>query len=180
MVGSDTFINEREGYAAGTAGTILKTTDGGTTWLVLSSGTDATLNSVCFTDTLYGCVAGSGGNILLTIDGGATWTKMPCGTNTTLHAVCFTDAHVGYIAGGDALQDGIILKTTDGGATRSITNSASGFTVMFFNVKGEKVLTSRCRNQNVIELDLGGLPKGVYFVQIQADSGTEIKKVVVQ
>jgi photosystem II stability/assembly factor-like uncharacterized protein len=107
----------------GSGGTILRTTDGGTTWEQQSSGTTALLNGVFFTDANTGTAVGSGGTILRTTDGGATWEQQSSGTTAYLAGVFFTDANTGTAVGGEEdylLYDislGIILRTTDGGAT---------------------------------------------------------------
>ena len=43
-----TFVNASVGYAAGSAGTVVKTTDGGTTWAVVRSGDSLDLTGVTF------------------------------------------------------------------------------------------------------------------------------------
>ena len=58
------------GYAAGDAGTIIKTGDAGTNWLGQSSGTNQVLNDVAFLDLDYGFAVGDGGTILKTESGG--------------------------------------------------------------------------------------------------------------
>ena len=44
------FVNSEVGWAVGEFGTILKTTNGGTTWKLQFSGTTHSLNGVSFTD----------------------------------------------------------------------------------------------------------------------------------
>ena len=55
-------------------GTILRTTNGGTTWTSQSSGTTNYLNGVSFTDANTGTVVGDNGTILRTTNGGTNWT----------------------------------------------------------------------------------------------------------
>jgi photosystem II stability/assembly factor-like uncharacterized protein len=52
------YIDNNTGYQVGDSGIILKTTDGGTTWNSLTSGTTKKLNSVFFTDANVGYVVG--------------------------------------------------------------------------------------------------------------------------
>lgn len=54
----------------GSAGTILKTTNAGTSWQQQASGTTAVLTDVHFVDFDDGFVVGDGGTILKTTDGG--------------------------------------------------------------------------------------------------------------
>jgi photosystem II stability/assembly factor-like uncharacterized protein len=53
------FIDVNTGYAVGNNGTILKTTDAGTTWSTVSSGTTYNLNSVCFPTPDIGYIVGA-------------------------------------------------------------------------------------------------------------------------
>ncbi|MFQ5499597.1 MAG: WD40/YVTN/BNR-like repeat-containing protein [Candidatus Zixiibacteriota bacterium] len=64
------FTDANVGTTVGKGGTILRTTDGGDTWVSQSSGKANWLTSVFFTDANTGTAVGSGGTILRTIDGG--------------------------------------------------------------------------------------------------------------
>jgi hypothetical protein len=77
------FTDPNTGTAVGENGTILRTIDGGATWMVQSSGTRITLTDVLFTDVNTGTVMGENGTILRTTNGGATWTLK---TSKTLDA----------------------------------------------------------------------------------------------
>jgi len=61
------------GWAVGTAGRILKTTDG-STWIAQTSGTAEDLYGVFFFDLNIGWAVGDNGTILETVDGGTNWT----------------------------------------------------------------------------------------------------------
>jgi photosystem II stability/assembly factor-like uncharacterized protein len=58
------FVNNNIGYIAGNFGTILKTSDGGNTWTVLSSGITQDLRSIYFTDVNTGYIVGAFHTIL--------------------------------------------------------------------------------------------------------------------
>jgi photosystem II stability/assembly factor-like uncharacterized protein len=64
------FTDANTGTAVGSYGTILRTTDGGATWVAQGSGTDATLYGVSFANANTGTVVGEDGIILRTTDGG--------------------------------------------------------------------------------------------------------------
>jgi photosystem II stability/assembly factor-like uncharacterized protein len=112
-------VTSTVGYAVGDSGTILKTTDGGTTWDLLSSGTTNDLMSLSFTDENTGTVVGSSGTILRTTNGGSVWTTQSSGTTDALLSVSFLDANNGIAGGIDWTFDilAILLKTSNGGAT---------------------------------------------------------------
>ena len=98
------FPSSNIGFAVGTdsnySGGIIKTTDGGNTWITQFPGTSWQLNSVYFTDTNTGYVVGNSGTILKTINGGINWINQYSGADFNLHSVYFTDANTGYVVGG--------------------------------------------------------------------------------
>ena len=64
------FVNATTGTAVGDLGTILRTTDGGSSWVSQTSGTTRALGGVSFTDATTGTVVGGLGTILRTTTGG--------------------------------------------------------------------------------------------------------------
>jgi len=62
-------------YAVGDLGTIIKTLDGGTSWVAQTSPVDYRLNRVHFTDVQTGYIVGDSGTFLTTTDGGDTWVR---------------------------------------------------------------------------------------------------------
>lgn len=104
-------------YVSGSGGTILKTTDGGTTWVSQTTGVTDDIYALTFTDVNTGYAVGNAGIALKTINGGTNWTSMtvPSGDHRN---VWFENMTTGYIAGGtNAGGDvGTMFKTTDAGA----------------------------------------------------------------
>jgi photosystem II stability/assembly factor-like uncharacterized protein len=100
---------------------VLKTADGGETWINLQSGTTSQLNSVFCTDasTVYvvgGDTYGGAGIILKTVDGGATWVHQYDQSEILLWSIRFLDAQTGVTVGGENSGVGsTILRTTNGG-----------------------------------------------------------------
>ncbi|MCC6461686.1 MAG: hypothetical protein IT260_14520, partial [Saprospiraceae bacterium] len=120
------FVDPNTGYAAGTAGTILKTTNGGLTWNAQTSGTGDNFYAVCFTDASTGVAVGDNSLLARTTDGGASWSLLPSPVFADWRAVWFLDANTGFVTGGWSGSMANILKTTDGGATwTDISPSAS-------------------------------------------------------
>ncbi len=111
------------GYAVGSADvnqprTIIKTIDGGANWTILSSGPQYKwLTSVFFTDVNTGYVSSFDGGIYKTMNGGGSWTTLQSGQTGSFKSIFFTDAQTGYIVGHAYGNTGVILKTTDAGAT---------------------------------------------------------------
>ncbi len=74
------FLDKDLGWGVGADGTILHTTDGGTSWQVQASGTTDLLTDVRFRDPTHGFVTtASLGVALQTADGGVTWTRNALG-----------------------------------------------------------------------------------------------------
>jgi photosystem II stability/assembly factor-like uncharacterized protein len=103
--------------AVGSGGFIIRTTDGGDTWSVVSSGSTDRLHRVSFVgDT--GWAVGLSSVILKSTDAGLTWTPQDAGVTTHFRSVHFIDENVGWVAAspwGTPEMDGYVLKTTDGG-----------------------------------------------------------------
>jgi photosystem II stability/assembly factor-like uncharacterized protein len=115
------FITPSTGWAVGACGSIIKTTDGGTTWACQRSGTRQALRALSFVDDTFGAVAGDSGMVLLTTDGGANWVRQPAITSMSLTSISFANVFTGYAAG----SSGILIKTDDGGHTWKALNSGA-------------------------------------------------------
>jgi photosystem II stability/assembly factor-like uncharacterized protein len=107
-------FDENTAIAVGGVSTVIKTTDGGTSWNVqhYAGGTTERLFSVHFTNNNTGWAVGDNGTILKTTNGGTNWNPQTSGMGWRwLHSVHFTDNNTGWAVG----RSGKILKTTDGG-----------------------------------------------------------------
>jgi len=133
------FTDANTGIIVGQTGTILRTTDGGTSWVAQTSGITSTLFDVSFTDANTGTIVGQDGIILRTTDGGTNWVEQTSGTPQWLQSVSFIDANNGLAVG----TGGTILSTTDGGTswvaqTSGTTETLRG--VSFINVNTATVV----------------------------------------
>ncbi len=112
---------------------ILKTADGGTTWVPLSNIPVANAlevvgnNCFHFYDKLNGwfgtfpfAVGGSGGRVFRTTDGGSTWTGVASGTTEVVTSVRFISSSVG-IRTSFAPQS--LTRSVDGGQTWTPVNN---------------------------------------------------------
>ncbi len=97
----------------GSEGAIRKTTNGGSNWTSIESGTKSNLQAVCFIDPDTAWVVGSSSTILKSTNRGETWAPITSDLPTylTLKDVFFKDSKTGLL-----LSDGAIYKTVDGGA----------------------------------------------------------------
>ena len=107
------FIADQQGWAAGASGTILQTTDGGSTWSAQSTGTTAMITSLFFSSANTGWATTSQGDILHTTNGGNTWNIQSTPTTESLEAIYFSDLNNGWVVG----LCGTLLSTNNGGST---------------------------------------------------------------
>lgn len=116
-------------WAAGNAGVVARSEDGGNTWTNAGTAPGGTaLNGIDFVTATTGWVVGNGGAVFRSDDGGRNWATQTGGTTAILRSVSFANATHGW-AVGDA---GVILATTDGGTTW--TPQTSGITTALFDV----------------------------------------------
>ena len=108
------FDGANDGWAVGANGTIVATTDGGTSWQPRASGYGGWLDDVAFTGSGNGWAVSAQGAILATTDGGASWATQVAGGPGPLSAVAAVDATHAWAAGGTAVAQGRVLATTDG------------------------------------------------------------------
>jgi len=123
------FLNENTGWAVGAEGIVLKTTNGGSQWLLQSTSTDEFLHSVYFVNDSIGWTVGYKPYFVSvlkkTTDGGNSWVSQNS-TMGQIYSVCAINENVAWIAG-----DGI-AKTTDGGNIWIQQNSETSNSVVSF------------------------------------------------
>ncbi len=108
------FINSSTGYSVGKCGTILKTSNGGSSWIILNSNTSSDLNCCDFVNAETGYAVGYPSTIIKTVNGGLNWTLLNFNIpNSQLLGVSFINATTGIVT-----YDGVLIyKTTNGGQT---------------------------------------------------------------
>jgi len=121
------FLDSQTGFALGSYGTILKTTNAGENWILQSPWTTDFFTSISLINNT-GYLAGTNfdhvyprGSIYKSIDGGKTWIRQ-IKVNGYIYSVSFIDVNKGYAAGYDSVGNGFILRTINGG-TSWITNT---------------------------------------------------------
>ncbi len=110
------FSDENNGLAAGGfnlfGSVIQKTTDGGTTWTILDVPYGFTIKGLAGAGNHVVAVGGNGG-VLVSEDMGDTWQSPSNTFCEILYNIQFVSNAVGYATG----NNGVFLKTTDGGKT---------------------------------------------------------------
>lgn len=116
------FANSSVGYAAGNAGVIYRTGDGGATWAKKTTLINSSIFSVWTPDsnapnTVYVAFANAGSTVFKSTDGADTWATMILpGITSSMSALFFKDAGTAWAAGGNGeifkLSGGIWTKKT--------------------------------------------------------------------
>jgi photosystem II stability/assembly factor-like uncharacterized protein len=119
-------VSERVAWASGSGATVLRTTDGGTTWRKLSVTSEALdFRDIDAVDaqTAYVLSIGNGpaSRIYKTTNAGATWTMQFKNEDPKafLDAMSFWDTNHGVVFGDSVNRQFYILTTSDGGSTWS-------------------------------------------------------------
>jgi photosystem II stability/assembly factor-like uncharacterized protein len=94
---SVSFTHHGTGWAVGTNGIILKSTDAGETWENQQSNVLTDLNNVNFFDSENGWAAGDSGTILYTTNGGNDWQNYNSNININLNSSYFPPETLGSI-----------------------------------------------------------------------------------
>ncbi|HWF44342.1 MAG TPA: YCF48-related protein [Candidatus Kapabacteria bacterium] len=138
------FVDSSLGYAAGAAGTVLRTSDAGQTWTALTPAPttgNGSGNNTCygiwFFNKLNGIAVGDGNGVYHTSDGGITWYGTTINAQYYLRAIYFINGTTGFIGTSDPVSAGAageIWKTTDAGVTwqNVSTNQTGGIYTLSF------------------------------------------------
>jgi|GEM_PF-6313842 photosystem II stability/assembly factor-like uncharacterized protein len=119
-------VTQTKVWVAGNNGTVLYTTNGGTSWTSQNTGIDPShnLRSIYFYDSFNGYIVGLGGLIFTTTNGGTSWTKLDSPTTSNLYCVkgIYNDANNAWAVGG---SNGVILKQGNDPTLTSITTNTA-------------------------------------------------------
>ena len=114
-----TFTDTLHGFAPLANGSMLESSDGGVSWIVVPTGNAALLADICFPSSSTGYSVGNNGVIIRTSDAGNTWSGINSPTPDVLRGVYFLNPDTGFICG----QHEEIYRTTNGGTTWVQQNS---------------------------------------------------------
>jgi len=125
---SFSFVDQNVGWVVGSDGTIMKTTDGGDTWVSQNSGTTVTLYYIQALNENILFVGGGNRTLLSTTDGGNNWNV------TTLDFIPESGAFIAKIKAFDTQNIYIlaVYSTTTGRIYRT-TNGGQNWTLQFSN-----------------------------------------------
>lgn len=167
------FLDENNGWAVGLEAAVIRTSDGGETWVQIDVNASQGFRfaSVYFVDNMHGWIAGIDGSILRTTDGGNTWEEVETGTFEIFNDIFFIDTENGWAVG----DQGMIMHSTDGGATwyRQASGVATNFITSVYFIDDQKGWV--CGEGGTIKYTIHGGSNQVNVIYVDDDnnSGTE-------
>jgi len=120
---SISMLNENTGYAGGSNSLLLKTTNGGTTWIALTIDLNNVFSVNFINENTGFCLGNSAAGALYsakTTDGGTYW-KLGLVDTFNTGASQFVNANTGY-----AVDSNGVFKSIDGGSTWNLVHAAGG------------------------------------------------------
>jgi photosystem II stability/assembly factor-like uncharacterized protein len=116
-----TCFGNLDGWAAGDAGALAHTMDGGQTWTWQDAHASVSLRAIRFASATLGVVAGDAGALAVTTDAGVTWRTVAPLTSASLHGLAVASNAGVILAVGDG---GVVLRSADEGASFVLTHIA--------------------------------------------------------
>lgn len=107
------FVNPDTGWAVGDLGTLIKSTDGGSSWAVSETNTTTPILKVRSYNEQIVIASGFNGLILRSTDGGETFTQVTSNVTGDLWGLQMINDTLGWACG----NANSLAKTTDGGQT---------------------------------------------------------------
>jgi photosystem II stability/assembly factor-like uncharacterized protein len=177
------FFDANNGLTVGNQGKILKTTDGGATWALVTSGVPNNLSKIAYVSSQRVFVSGRDGTILESTDGGTTWTSA---TSNTVRAINSIDAKNGQVLAvcfhGTVLSNPAqvpnALNSVKSAEVAVYPNPAIDYLqiecdktisgIRVSDITGKSVLSGSDYSGS---LYVGNLSTGIYFVTIQTKEG---------
>ena len=160
------FVNSSIGYIVGGGGTILKSIDGGISWLPQISGTINNLLSVSFTDANKGYVVGDNGTILNTMNGGMK--PPPLALPPPDPNLSTLSGNTQYIIYPNPARDKVTIKS----AEIPIQNR-----LILLNFNGQEILRKEISDQKTT-ININMLPSGVYLLKLISNKAVETRKLL--
>lgn len=142
------FIDSSKWVAVGNDGTIIRSTDGGTNWSLISSPVNDQLRSVTFLGSI-GLAVGISGRVLRTTDGGLNWIEETRPTSRNLYSVSMSST-LAVITG----EEGTILVSSDSGLTW--TPHTAGTASILFGVSVNESTAVGVGGQGAVVMSVDG------------------------
>ena len=165
------WVNEEVGFIAG-ENILLKTIDGGLSWVEQEAPTDHLMLSLDFYDEELGLVVGQEGMVYRTANGGESWEILNLGVTSSFKDVSFVTREKVYITG----NQGMLYRSEDGGQnwSREVLNSNADFNSLYFvNSDSGYIATSNSEilktvdggsNWQILQTDFGSSLNDIHFL----------------
>ena len=153
------FADTAYGWVVGDSGTIINTTNSGTSWTVQNSGEfSSEFKDLSFVSRTHGWIVSFDSTyksfLLRTTNSGTTWSKTYFqDTTTILKTVCFINETTGFVSG----FSGYIYKSTNAGLNWSICNIDTSSCLYLFPKNDIKFINSQTGYACGGVLDLQGI-----------------------
>jgi spore coat protein CotH/photosystem II stability/assembly factor-like uncharacterized protein len=131
------FADSINGFIVGEHGAILKTTDGGSTWMESNVGMALPLTSIGVTAISNIFVGGENGFLFHSVDTGKSWSKVILTQTQNIRGINFESAQLGWLYGDSSL----LMQTTNGGTTWLFSSLDSLKNIIGIVRKGQNLLT---------------------------------------
>lgn len=192
-------------WLVGDAGSVIRSTDSGATWVAQPTPTSRALGSIYALDSVNAWAVGTKGTVIRTSDGGRRWDSVGVPSNQRLNAVSFSDKRHGWIVG----DSGVLVRIRY--IPTSVPESVSSKPMLFalqqnypnpfnpstritfslpstlhcslriFNLLGQQVATlvdvEKEAGRYSLEWNASNVPTGVYFCRLEAGGFVQTKKL---
>lgn len=122
------FINNATGWIAGNGGTLLKTTNGGSSWTSQFAGHLDKITGLEFPDSLNGFMSASS-ELYVSINSGQSWSIRFRFPSKTITALFFLNADTGLVAVTDFGGNTEIQRTLNGGNNWTVVSTFNGSSI---------------------------------------------------
>ncbi|MBA4311387.1 MAG: hypothetical protein C0417_02040 [Chlorobiaceae bacterium] len=123
------FADTLNGFVVGEHGTVLRTTDGGFTWLENSVGVALPLRSIGIASANNIFVAGENGFLYNSADTGKSWSRVFISESQNIRGIIFESSQNGWLYGDSSL----LMQTTGGGLSWTSMQLESTKNIIGFN-----------------------------------------------
>lgn len=194
------FTDVNTGFIGGNNGLILKTTNAGQSWAQKVNQDPDTddIRAFSFVNANLGFACTIGGKILKTSDAGNTWTVSGNVANMifSLYTISVPSQTFGITAGygsfyaktnsptglsGIADADKLTLYPNPASGNvfiRNIPQGSKGGSIKIKDMQGKEVFSNKLENNTSLNIELGHLNSGIYFVFIETEKGLLTSKLV--
>lgn len=191
-------MDSLRGFVSKSNGSVVKTIDGGSTWITLTSPFNSKINSLRFANDTLGYAGSNAGLLAKTVNGGLSWSIENSGTiNDITELYVFGDAayfrtssfNEGLYKNSAKIQ-GIKENTLKDENISIYPNPVSDIlkisferelknsVVVISNLLGQEILKQETSGSEIV-LNLDSVNDGVYLLQVKNVSRNVSKKIVI-